>query len=96
MNNNGNNTEEPWSNAEAAESTGWIEVKERKPRNKRKENKVKLPKTEFTEAETNYYAILSEANDFDEQEPVRTAGSQMQQEIASVGAGDSLTHRNCM
>ena len=58
-----------------------------KRKGRKSHNKKPLPKKAFTRAETNYYAALSEWNDFDEDEPAKTAGSQIEKEIAMVGAG---------
>ena len=41
----------------------------------------------FTNSETNYYAVLGETNEFDDDEPAKTARSQIQHEISMVGSG---------
>ena len=44
-------------------------------------------KSSFTTTETNYYAVLSQSNEFDEDEPAKTVGSEINNEIAMIGAG---------
>ena len=77
-----------WANSNEDKGE-WTKVKTRSGRKiyKPKRQLYETGNTAFTKAEINYYSVLADADDFDESEETRSTNSDIQKEIAAVGAG---------